>query len=237
MKKKDLFWGLLLLLAAVLIIVNKFGFYTDISIFKIAATIFFVGLIVKGIQHISFSGILFPSAFLCILYAKQWNIEEITPWPVLLAALLGSIGLSLIFKKYKFWNHKCGRNFHNRHGEKFSEVIDQPDSNVVDCSVSFGSSMKYVNADNFEKANIKCSFGAMKVYFDNAIINSGSAEIFLDVQFGGVELYIPKTWNIINDVNTSLGAMEEKNRRMGSQSPVVTIRGNISFSGVEIIYI
>lgn len=231
MKKKDIFWGLIFILAAILIVVNRLGFFTEISIFEIVVTIILIGIIIKSIIHVNFPGILFPIAFLCIIYAKEWNITNLTPWPVLLTALLGSIGLSMIFKKQNCWNH------HHCHNEHFSEVIDQPDDNVVNCSVSFGSSMKYINTDNFEKANIKCSFGAMKIYFDNAIISSGYADIYLDVSFGGVELYIPRTWKIENEVNTSLGALDEKNRKIDSDSPVVTIRGNISFSGVEIIYI
>lgn len=229
---KDIFWGLLLILAAVLIIVNRLGFFPVVGMFEIVVTLILVGIIIKSVIYVSFPGILFPIAFLCIIYAEQWHIKDLTPWPVLLTALLGSIGLSMIFRKKKCFSYKC-----NEHEENFSEVINHPDESVVNCSVSFGSSMKYINSDKFERANIKCNFGAMKVYFDNAIISSGSADIYLDVSFGGVELYIPRTWKVINDVNVSLGGMSEKNSGSEVDFPVVTIHGNVSFSGVEIIYI
>lgn len=229
MKRKNLFWGLLFIVAAVLIIVNGLGVFPEVSIFQIVATIILVGIMIKSIMYVNFPGILFPIAFLCIIYAEAWNITEVTPWPVLLTALLGSIGFSMIFKQHR-WQDHCDT-------ENFSEVINQPDSNIVNCSVNFGSSMKYINTDNFERANIKCSFGAMKVYFDNAVVSSDRAEIYLDVSFSGVELYIPKTWKVVNEVNPSLGAMEEKNRNAGTDLPIVTIRGNVSFSGVEIIYV
>ncbi|RDU21974.1 LiaF transmembrane domain-containing protein [Anaerosacchariphilus polymeriproducens] len=232
MKKKDIFWGLLLIIAAVLIIVNKLGFYTNISMFEVVATIILLGILIKSIIHISFPGILFPAAFLCIIYADEWNITQLTPWSVLLTALLGSIGLSMIFKKHRFYKHHC--NFHK---ENFSEVINHPDESEVNCSVSFSSSMKYINTDRFERANIKSSFGAMKVYFDNAVIQSQNAEIYLDVSFSGVELYIPKTWKVVNEVSASFGAVSEKNSKIVSDFPVVTIKGKVSFGGVEIIYI
>mgnify|MGYP006893000712 FL=1 len=38
-------------------------------------------------------------AFICIIYDDWLGITALTPWTVLGAALLGSIGLSLIFKK------------------------------------------------------------------------------------------------------------------------------------------
>ena len=251
MKKKDIFWGLLFVLAAIFIIVDRLGYFPQIGVFKIVVTIILITVMLKSIVRIRFSGILFPIAFLCIIYAEQWNITALTPGPVLVTALLASIGLSMIFKKDDFWrkhehwhHNNCrhdGWNHNGWHqdnsGEQFDKVINEPDGNVVNCSVSFGSSMKYINTDNFEKANIKCSFGAMKVYFDKAVVSSGHAEIYLDISFSGVELYIPKTWNVVYDVNTTLGGIDEKNRKTESTSPVVTIKGNISLGGVEIIYI
>lgn len=230
MKKKDMFWGLILILAAACVIINSLGIFVEISIFKIIVTIILAAIIIRSIRPLHFSGVLFPIAFLCILYDEAWNITNLTPWPVLLTALLLSIGLSMIFK-----NHK--HNWCHYHEEHFEEVINQPDDNVVNCYASFSSKMKYVNSDNFERANIKCSFGAMKVYFDNAVINSGKADINLDVSFSGVELYIPKTWKIIDQTDSAFGAMSEKNRGGDSNLTVVTIRGKISFGGVEIIYI
>lgn len=237
MKKKDLFWGLLLVLAAVLVIINKFGFFPELGMFEIVATLVLVTIMIKSIIHVSFPGILFPAALLCIIYSEQWGIQELTPWPVLLTALLGSIGLSLIFKKKHPWQQFPNHHFKHHDQENFDEVINQPDGSSVSCSVSFGSSMKYINTDNFERADIHCSFGAMKVYFDNAVIASGTAELNLDVSFAGVELYIPRNWKIVNQVNVSLGGMEEKNSSMAVDTPVLIMKGNVSFSGVEIIYI
>jgi len=251
MKKKDIFWGLLLVLAAIFIIVDRLGYFPQIGVVKIFITIVLIAIMLKSIIRVRFSGILFPIAFLCIIYAEQWNITALTPGPVLGTALLASIGLSMIFKKDDYWCHHAHWNhdhwrhsdWHNRDwrkdnsGENFEQVINEPDGNVVNCTVSFGSSMKYINTDNFEKANIRCSCGSMKVYFDKAVVSSGHAEIYLDISLSGVELYIPKTWNVVYDVNITLGGIDEKNRKTASDSPVVTIKGSISLSGVEIIYI
>lgn len=237
MKQKNLFWGLLLILAAVMIIVNGLGFTTGVSALNIAASVVLGGILIDSVIRMNFAGILFPIAFLCIIYARPLGISQITPWPVLLTALFGSIGLSMIFGSHRKWEEKF-HSFHTGGGkDHFDQIINEEDDNVVTCDVSFGSAIKYVNAENFEKANLRASFGAMKVYFDNAQIPSGKAEINLDVSFAGMELYLPKTWKVVNNVHTSLGAVEEKNRRVEAESPVVTIRGNISFSGVEIYYV
>ena len=44
---------------------------------------------------------LFSLAFAAILFDEALGIEAITPWPVLGAALLGTIGLNMIFNKNK----------------------------------------------------------------------------------------------------------------------------------------
>jgi len=204
----------------------------------------------------NFWGILFPAAIISIIYAKEWGITDFIPWPALLTALLCSIGLSMIFKKSgrwtcfghdwnhdwnhdwkKEWNQDQNHDWNHNNGVFSSNVVNEEDDSVVYCSANFGECMKYVNSNNFERANIKCSFGEVKVYFDNALIPSGKAEIYLDVSFGDAVLFIPKTWKIKNDVHIFLGDMGEKNKNIGSDSPVVTIHGNISFGDASIIYV
>ena len=89
----------------------------------------------------------------------------------------------------------------------------------------------------FERADIKCSFGEVKVYFDNALIPSGKADIYLDVSFGEAVLYIPKNWKIINNVQVFLGDMEHRSGDIDVNSPEVTIHGNISFGDTKVIFV
>lgn len=231
MKRRDVFWGLLFIVAAVLIIVNQFGFFTGISMFDIVLTVILAGIIIKSIMYINFWGILFPLAFLCIIYAKQLDITSFTPWPVLLTALLFSIGLSLIFQKH-CWSHHC---FHHNH--TCSSTRSEENDNTVNCYANFGECIKYVNSESFERADIKCSFGTVKAYFDNAQIPSGNADINLDVSFGDCQLYIPRTWKIVNDANVFLGDINENGRTVDSASPIVTLHGNVSFGDAKIIYV
>lgn len=229
MKKEKAFWGVFFILAGIFLIISRLGYFTEINIFSIFLTVFFVACMIKSVRHLNFSGILFPAAFLCIIYAKPLGITEITPWPVLGAALFGSIGLSIMFhNKHHYVHYK---------EEKFSEVINQEDGNSFKFETSFGSSIKYVNAGDFVYADLDCSFGSMKVYFDNAIIQNGSASINLDVSFAGVELFIPRTWNVVNKADVSFGAIEEKSRSQTTGSPIVTLTGDVSFAGVTIYYV
>lgn len=232
MRKKDIFWGLLFILMAVLIIANQLGFMTGISMFEFVATVILGGIIIKSLKRINFWGILLPVAFICILFADEWNIEKFTPWPALLTACLLSLGLSLIFKRKNHWK------YHIHHDNAFkNEVVNEIDSKEVNCSISFGESIKYIKSEDFQSASIKCSFGEAKVYFYDTLIPSGHADINIDVSFGDAILYIPKNWKVINEVHVFLGDFEERYRDRGGDLPVVTIRGNVSFGHAEIIYV
>ncbi|WP_300379443.1 hypothetical protein [Clostridium sp.] len=231
MKKERIFWGVLFILAGIFLVIGKLGYLPNVNVFSLLLTVFLVVIIVKSLIRYNFSGILFPIAFLCIIYDKQLGITSITPWTVLLAALLGSIGLSIIFhKRTKWFDTKYFKDY------KF-EKFDLEDERNVRYKSSFSDSIKYINASNFEQADLSCSFGAMKVYFDNATMNNKKAVVRINANFSGVELYIPKSWSIDNKTNVLLSGVEEKNKNNQVTENILTLVGDIKFSGVEIIYI
>ena len=102
-KNHNLFWGFALIIFAVILILSQMGFLGSfkIGVWTLLATVFLLAVLLKSLFCLNFSGILFPIAFLCILYDEPLGITAITPWTVLIAALLGSIGLSLIFRDRK----------------------------------------------------------------------------------------------------------------------------------------
>ncbi|MEW8995751.1 LiaF domain-containing protein [Clostridium sp.] len=232
MKKERIFWGVLFILIGIFLIISKLGYFPNVNVFSLLLTAFLVVVIVKSLLRLNFAGVLFPIAFICIIYDKQLGITNITPWTVLIVALLGSIGFSMIFHKPTKWvNVKCDYEDY-----KF-EKIDVEDESHVRFKNSFSGSTKYINTDNFEQADFTCSFGALKVYFDNATMSNNNAIIRINASFSGVELYIPKNWKVENKTNVFLASIDEKNRNNGITTNTLTLVGDINFSGVEIIYV
>ena len=119
------FWGLFFIVGAALIIVNQLGCLTGISLFSLICTLLLIPIIIKSIAYRSFAGILFPIALLGIIYAEPLGITALSPWPLLAAALFGSIGLSLIFHKS---HHKYNYDQKEGNPENFDQVINSPDS-------------------------------------------------------------------------------------------------------------
>lgn len=227
MKKRNVLWGLLFILTAILIIMNQFGLFPGIGIFDIVVTVLMIGIIIISIRPVNFWGILFPLAVIGIIFDEELHITDFTPWPILFTAFLISLGLSLIFDNHSFKieiNNSVKRN-----------IANEFDSNVINCSAVFGECIKYVNTGNFEKAYVKCIFGNAKVYFDNAQITSGKAEVYLDVTFGEVDLYFPSTWRVINETHVALGDMDIRNNNGSPDAPLVIVHGNVNFGNLKFL--
>ena len=228
--RNNIFWGIIFLLAAVFLVVGKLGYLGGISLFSILFTVVLVAILLKSIPSVNFAGILFPLAFLCILYDEQLHIEALTPWTVLGVALLGTIGLQILFRKNRLIVKKLPDNVEYT-------IIDEPDSSHIRHSTSFGASTKYINTEDFKQADLSCSFGALSVYFENTLVPDGTAVLNLQASFSGVELYIPKEWTVEKQMSISLGAVEEKNHPHPDGSVTLHLVGSASFCGVEITYI
>lgn len=232
MKKQNVFWGLMMILTAILIILYQFELFPGIGVFDIVVTVIMIAVIIISARRINFWGIFFPLAVICIIFDNELNITGFTPWTILLSAFFLSLGLSLIFKRDGHLFINIGSN-----GDFNSSYINEQDGNTVTCSTVFGDTIKYINTDDFQRANIKTVFGDVKMYFDNAKIPSEKADIYLDVVFGDVDLYVPMTWNIVNKTHAVFGDFSILRNNVVSDSPVVNIYGNVIFGDVKVIYV
>lgn len=109
MKNRKIFWGIFFIVMAVIVVVSRLDILSNVNVFTFLATVIFGWIVVDGIRHRNFYEILFPIAFLCILYDEPLGIELLTPWTVLAAALFLSIGLTLLFGGKK--HHKRATEF------------------------------------------------------------------------------------------------------------------------------
>lgn len=57
MKKERIFWGILLVLGSIALIVNKLGYFAHVNVFSILLTVFLIGIMIKSILNRSFAGI------------------------------------------------------------------------------------------------------------------------------------------------------------------------------------
>lgn len=241
MKSRKIFWGIFFILAAVFVVISKIGIMPDVGVLRALLTIFVIWMFVEGISHVNFYEILFSIAFVCIIYDKPLGITALTPWTVLAAALLGSIGLSMLFRGHKYhWKHDTGIDWEDNHGQNgysCGASSQQCSGEQIRCENNFGSAIRYINSDNFRNAKLENNFGTMSVYFDNAIVQGGSASVSVESNFGEINLYLPKEWNVQNNLEHSLGTINERGRCQATSTTVLYLTGSANFGAINVIYV
>ena len=244
MKSKNLFWGLFFIAAAAVIILSYTGLLGTFSPWSIIIALIILPVLIKSIFRRSFTGIFFSLAIYAILFDKQLGIEYLTPWPVLGIALFLSIGLSLIFpKSHRFtightefstdWGKHFGKS--SKGTNDAPEIIENMDGEKLWVKTRLSGSVKYVTSQNLKELTIDNSFGGTEVYLDNAKLANGQAVVNIYTSFGGVEIFIPKEWKVINNLSCTFGACEENgSKNTDFDGNVLYIKGDAKFSGVEI---
>ncbi len=228
MKKDNVFWGVVLILAAVYIIINSLGFMPDVSVVRLGVAVICSVVFFKSLAGLEFGGMLFSLAILLILFDEQLGITAITPWPVLMAALLGSIGLNMIF------GNRVTEIKKSNHGPAEFKEADYVSGDEIRIGGMFGAYKKNISSDNFTKANVSCRFGGMEISFDDAVIQSGRAVVQMNISFSGVEFYIPQSWKVENHTQGMCGGFHEHRSHSSNDGPTIVFEGNVTFSGVEV---
>ena len=214
-RRKSVFWGIFLLAAAAFIIIGGMGCFGDVSGWTISFSILLIAWFIESLLKLRWGGMLFSLAFGAILFDEALGIESITPWPVLGAALLGSIGLNMIFKKkhedHIFLGFNMDHDGKKRNSGSLSDIQVEEDE-MFQCEVSFGSSVKYVNSKSLKIADLENAFGKMT-------------------------LFVPKEWVTRVEVTKSFGNITEIGRPTGESGKVFIIKGESAFGQLEIQYI
>lgn len=233
-KGRNVFWGMLFLIGAVILLIGSSGYLDGFGFWSVLISIGLIGLLVDGITRKSYTTVLFSIAFLIIVNDTLLGLTAISPLPVLGAALLGSIGLNMLFPVKKKWN---GNYVSGRNSAINSDVIDAVTGEEVTLSTRFGEAVKYITCKDLSKVNIDSSFGSLTVYFDNAVLKNGVASIYVNNSFASTILYIPSEWKVEIYVNNTLGTTQEKGQSNQHGSNILNIYGDVSFGLLEIRYI
>jgi len=242
MRVEKKFWGVFCIAAAILVIVNKLGYFTGINVRSLLFTVILVPIVVSGFLRRNYFNLCLGIAFLLIVYAKPLNITVLVPWTILSAALLLGIGLSILLPSEHGWtgrfhsHHAGGFKGHGGNYEK-NETVDHVDGNDVNCYVSMAGSCKYLHSDCLKSGRFDCSLGYLKVYFDNVRLHPDGAEINVSCLLGNTELFIPANWPVIVNIDCVMGNVNEHTRIEVFDGPALTITGKVHLGNLEIVYI
>ena len=248
MKKRDVLGGLILIGIAVLLVGQGLNILPDIQWFKLIGTALLAVFTVKQLWKREF----FSSSLAlgCIVWIWEESIRigelqiaEITPFPLLLAAGLLGAGLNMIFgKKQKIITIQ-------REGETtyrectIEEAVEEArteeweDGRHVALNNIFNSTSKYVNSEAFSTASFQNVFGSANVYFDNAMIAGGQADIAVENVFGQTNLYFPSTWRLQLNEEGVFGSVKVYGKPSSTPgAPLVVMGAESVFGNVNIYF-
>lgn len=233
---KNELWGIFFILAAVFVLFGRnLPIFDGISIWRLILGVIMLSTLVEGIKKVNFGEIFFALAVIAIAFDKVLGIEAYTPWPVIGAAVLLTIGFELMFgdkKRGHFGIYHNDRKLEK--GEKVDEEVSQDEYYGVE--TAFSTTVKYVSSERLKKADIDNAFGTLSVYFDNATID-GEAIISVDNSFGRTEIYIPKEWQVRLENDSFFGGIRMNGECLGTADCTAVIKSDTSFGTIVINYI
>ncbi|MFD1419487.1 LiaF transmembrane domain-containing protein [Lactiplantibacillus songbeiensis] len=234
------FWGGFLIIGAGLLITNQLGLLAiNVNLFTLFLTLVLAGFLIKGLRYLDFFSIIMSLTFLAVIYARPLGITALTPWTIIVAGLLLSFGLTLLFpRRWQHWTR--GHSYHHHHHRQFhDDHADQATINddIASINVSMTNSIRYLHSANLSAANINVSMGGVKIYFDDVQLQDNQATIKIDVSLGSAELYIPQNWQVKSDLDVSLATFDDGKPATDTVGPVIYLTGGVSLGSIAIIYI
>ena len=177
----------------------------------------------------TFFGIILLVAGLLKL-ADMWDILNwewlwSQPWTEYIApVLLIYLGGDLIFNGF--------RHNHDQWLERPVPVGE--DGKRICCSTKYGGDAYVYHGETFRGAKLDASFGGIRLDLREAVINEDE-EIDIHTFFGGVEIFVPKTVNVIVQSHSFIGGVgDETDKNIKTDAKNLHIVASNFFGGVSI---
>lgn len=219
-KWSRIFWGVGLIAVAVFLVIDQLHLLPfTIGFWAIFWTVVFVASLITSVINKNLYGAIFSIAFLVIVYAKPLHIAALSPWTILLVAILVSAGISLIFrngfkptiiingkKVNANWSDLINKNF------KADNVITDNsfgvDSDNVVISGKMTEASRYIHSQNLKTVTIDSSMGDVSVYLDDAKAAGDEVIMNINTSMCDVDVYIPSDWQVENNMQNSLSDVD-----------------------------
>lgn len=236
MKTWKIFWGLTLILIAVVLILDAVGVaaplrsaFGEVSWIKLVLGVLLVSFILASLVKGSFARIFFPLAILFWIFEENIAFylgadseDLIDNWIVLLIALLFTVGVSTLQSALQ------RRTRHTNHavwGSAGSECAGG----------SLGSTTVYVDAEVMRPNVIENNLGSCTVWFENTDRYGGGGVLSVENNLGAMTVHVPEGWIVDVHVENNLGALSVPDSD-GAEGPRLTVKGENNLGAMTIRY-
>ena len=239
MKTGKIFWGLALILLAVLLLLDAFNVLAPltsvigkISVWEIVFGLILLSFVVSRICKGKWSEIFVPLAFIFMLFEENISIlcNAVTPniinnWILFLVAILLSAGVHILLHAKE--NHFVKVN-----------VIDEKiqDKKRKHAGGSLGHSTVYIDSENMIPNHVENNLGSCSIYFENPEAYKGEGTLHVENNLGSMKIHVPSAWCAKVNVANTLGGLtiDENHNETG---PVLYICGENDLGSVSVYYV
>ena len=239
-KFSRIFWGVGFISLALFLVLSQCGLITaEFSVWSVVVALLSVAMFLSGLAKRSFGAMFFAVGMAYVAFGEMIGLPYIGVWTMLTIVVLLTIGFNFIFPK-NFRGVSKDRWTDYEDGDKACEyqkatIVDE--EGYVRCSNSFGALVRCVETSYFKGGRFTNSFGELKVHLDRAHITSGPVTVNVSNSFGSLVIYVSKEWNVVCNISTFLGDVQEQNRAVNANGPMLKLIGNVSFGDIIIVYV
>ncbi|MBO4452804.1 MAG: hypothetical protein J5793_02600 [Clostridia bacterium] len=212
-----IFWGVLLVLSAVLIILDattEIFSKNEINPLKIIIAVLMVSWAVFEIVKFRFANVVFPVAVIFGLFQANIFGKTVIPvWVLIIVTVLLVIGLNLIIPKKK----------------KPSLPVGGKASDVV------GAKTYNFDAADLSDACVKDNVGSTQVYFTNISAYAGDGTLTVVNNMGKIVIHVPNDWNVYSSEQSNVGNVSIPSRyTIGAKQLNLNISQNLG--SISVVY-
>ncbi len=218
-----IFWGLMLICLGVLFLLDQMGRLDFGDLIGRFWPVIFIIIGVSILLSNNFKNvgsgiffILFGTFFLLL----RMRIFDRAVWHYIWPLAIIGTGLWLLLQP--MW--------HPRKNDR-SEVGGD-DLNI---SQVFSGSARKVESQNFRGGKADVVFGSAEIDLRAAKLAGGQATLVLSVVFGGIEVYVPRDWQVVLEGTPVLGSIDShKKAATVPATQTLTVKGSAVFGSIEV---
>jgi predicted membrane protein len=226
-------WGVALVLfglAFLLKSLNLFDFWYQLGDFWPSVLIVFAVVQLIAKPNSGLAGKFTMLVIGVLLQLDQLDMLNVSIWSIFWPSLLIIWGIQVLLSSR--------RQKKNHADPQKVDIGKQYDNDTIDCVVVFSGDEVFVTSNNFQGGEILAVFGGVDADLRNAVMPDGSTAIVkMQAVFGGIEVRVPNSWNIVVKKHPFLGAIEDRThlfRTVHSTSPTLIIDATAVMGGIEI---